>query len=83
MATEIKDSESCRAVLSSVLEAIGGEVAEGANPLDVAHALTFILCLYRFRFGWSTEQVLGLYEKYIMEMESALLDPESDPYGEA
>lgn len=76
------DSESCRAVLTSVLDAIETEMETGVvSPMDVAHALTFILCIYKFKFGWSTEQVLGLYELYITKMEAALEDPA--PYGEA
>ena len=82
MASEIgNDSEECRAVLASCLEAIGMELDQGATPMDVAHALTFILCIYKFKFGWSTEQMLSLYELYITKMEAALEDP--DPYGEA
>jgi len=81
MATEINDSEECRAVLASVLEVIGVEFDRGATPMDVVHALTFILCIYKFRFNWSTEQMLSLYEGYITRMESALEGP--DPYGDA
>ena len=73
----------CKAVLSSVLNAIEGEALSGANPMDVAHALTFILCIYKFKFGWSTEQMLSLYELYITKMEKALDDSDPDPYGEA
>ena len=84
MATEINDSEACRAVLAAVLEAIGKEVDNGSSPMDVAHALTFILCIYKFRFGWSTEQMLLLYGGYITRMEKALSEDEMpDPYGEA
>lgn len=83
MATEINDSENCKAVLSSVLNAIEGEALSGAGPMDIAHALTFILCIYKFKFGWSTEQVLGLYELYITRMEKALDDSSPSPYGEA
>jgi hypothetical protein len=83
MATEINDSTMCKAVLSSVLNAIEGEALSGANPMDVAHALTFILCIYKFKFGWSTEQMLSLYELYITKMEKALDDSDPDPYGEA
>ena len=72
MATEINDSENCKAVLASVLKAIEGEALSGASPMDIAHALTFILCIYKFKFGWSTEQVLSLYELYILKMEEAL-----------
>ena len=73
----------CKAVLSSVLNAIEGDALSGACPMDVAHALTFILCIYKFKFGWSTEQVLSLYELYITKMEKALDDSGLDPYGEA
>jgi hypothetical protein len=83
MATEINDSENCKAVLSSVLNAIEGEALSGASPMDIAHALTFILCIYKFKFGWSTEQMLSLYELYIIKMEKALDDPSPSPYGEA
>jgi len=81
MASEINDSETCRAVLTSVLEVIGMEFDQGATPMDVAHALTFILCIYKFKFGWSTEQMLGLYELYIVKMEEALESPA--PIGDA
>ena len=81
MATEINDSDACKAVLASVLEVIGSEIDQGASPMDVAHALTFILCIYKFRFDWSTEQMLSLYEGYITRMESALEGP--SPYGDA
>ena len=85
MAPEINDSAACKKVLTSVLEVIGKEVEDGATPIDVAHALTFILCIYKFRFNWTTEQLLSLYEEYIMKMEKALLenDEPPDPYGEA
>ena len=57
MATKIgNDSEMCKAVLASVLKAIEGEALSGASPMDIAHALTFILCIYKFKFGWSTER---------------------------
>jgi hypothetical protein len=85
MATKIgnEDSEMCKAVLASVLKAIEGEALSGASPMDIAHALTFILCIYKFKFGWSTEQVLSLYELYILKMEKALEDPVVSPVGEA
>ena len=76
-----EDSEMCRAVLSTVLKAIEGEALSGASPMDIAHALTFILCIYKFKFGWSTEQMLGLYELYIVKMEEALESPA--PIGDA
>ena len=78
-----EDSEMCRAVLGAVLKAIEGEALIGASPMDIAHALTFILCIYKFKFGWSTEQMLSLYELYITRMEKALEDPPPSPYGEA
>ena len=80
MASEVVDSEA-RKVVSAVMNAIEREECMYASPLDVAHALTFIICLYKYQFGWTTEQVLKLYEKYIVKMEEALDDPE--PYGEA
>ena len=85
MAPEINNSAACKAVLTAVLEVIGEQVEDGATPIDVAHALTFILCIYKFRFNWTTEQLLSLYEGYITKMEKALLESEEppDPYGEA
>lgn len=82
MAPEINDSETCRSVLKSVLDALSLEVSDGASPMDIAHALTFILCIYKYKFGWSTEQMLSLYELYITRMDKALNDP-PDPIGEA
>ncbi len=73
-------SSTREAVVTSVLEAIEKEVLDSATPLDIAHALTFILCLYKFKFGWTTEQMLSLYEKYVLKMEEALDDPE--PFAE-
>ena len=73
-------SSTREAVVPSVLEAIEKEVLDSATPLDIAHALTFILCLYKFKFGWTTEQMLSLYEKYVLKMEEALDDPE--PFAE-
>jgi len=86
MAPEINNSAACKAVLTAVLEVIGEQVEDGATPIDVAHALTFILCIYKFRFNWTTEQLLSLYEGYITKMERALLESDEeppDPYGEA
>jgi|15BtaG_2_1085339.scaffolds.fasta_scaffold09922_3 hypothetical protein len=73
-------SNTREAVVTSVLDAIEKDALESATPLDIAHALTFIICLYKFKFGWTTEQVLSLYEKYILKMEEALDNPE--PFAE-
>ena len=79
--TKIDRVSSAReSVVTSVLDAIEKEALDNATPLDIAHALTFILCLYKFKFGWTTEQMLSLYEKYILKMEEALDDPE--PFAE-
>ena len=82
MAPEINDNEKCRAVLRSTLEALNKEIVDGASPVDIAHALTFILCMYKYKFGWTTEQLLQLYELYVMKMEEQLNGP-PDPIAEA
>tara|TARA_A100001515_G_scaffold114033_1_gene95402 strand:- start:1352 stop:1597 length:246 start_codon:yes stop_codon:yes gene_type:complete len=80
MAAEIDNDTAARKVVTSVLDAIEQQALQEATPMDVAHALTFIICLYKFKFGWTTEQVLSLYEKYVLKMEEALADPE--PFAE-
>lgn len=82
MASKItKNNYACRKMLNIILEALEAEIEEGATPMDAVHALTFCICLFKIRFEWSTEDILQIYEEYVVKMEKAMDDPE--PYGEA
>tara|TARA_R100001463_G_scaffold95408_1_gene149989 strand:+ start:359 stop:610 length:252 start_codon:yes stop_codon:yes gene_type:complete len=83
MATKItRDSEQAKKAVSAILEAMNDQVDQGATPSDLVHALTFIICIYKFKFDWTTEQILKLYEEYILKMELSLVES-PEPYGEA
>jgi hypothetical protein len=79
-----RDAKKTKAVIVEVFETLNDCIDAGADVGDLAHALTFILCIYKFKFEWTTEQVLQLYEEYMLKMEKALGDDEpQEPYGEA
>ena len=82
MATEInRDSEQAKRAVSAILDAMNNQVDQGATPSDLVHALTFIICIYKFKFNWSTEQILKLYEEYITKMETTLAEA-PEPFAE-
>lgn len=66
MASEV---DRTRLLVRSIIDATNSHVDKSANPEEIMHALTFVLCLYKFKFGLSTEGLLQLLEKYIVQME--------------
>ena len=39
---------------------------------DMAHALVFVLVMHQVRNGWTTEQMLQLWERYVREIEGSM-----------
>lgn len=85
MATKIeRDTEQTKASIAAIFETLNDRIDAGATAGDLVHALTFIICIYKFKFEWTTEQVLQLFEEYVLKMEKALGEDEPpEPYGEA
>tara|TARA_R100000234_G_C4958797_1_gene160819 strand:- start:121 stop:366 length:246 start_codon:yes stop_codon:yes gene_type:complete len=80
MASEV---DKTRYLVRSIIDATNSHVDKGANPEEIMHALTFVLCLYKFKFGLSTEGLLQLLEKYILQMEYLdTLSDDPEPFAE-
>ena len=39
---------------------------------DMAHALVFVLVMHQIKNGWTTEQMLQLWESYVREIEGSI-----------
>jgi hypothetical protein len=71
MATEIDHTKLC---VREIINALNKQVSKGAEPHDVIHALSFLLCLYKTKFGMSTEQMLKLFEMYVSRLDAEITD---------
>ena len=82
MATKIKRTDECKAIIMNFMEVIEPLNDAGVRPEDIVHALTFILVMHKQRNDWSTEQMLQLFEYYVSEIEDKYPFPTSS-IGEA
>jgi hypothetical protein len=64
-----RDSDSCKAVVVSLTQVIEILNRDNVRPEDISHALCFLLVMHQFKNGWTTEQVLQMFEYYVGEVE--------------
>jgi len=84
MASKVKkiyrDSDSCKAVVVTLSQVIELMNKDNVRPEDISHALCFLLVMHQSKNGWTTEQVLQMFEYYVREVEK---NYEAEPIGEA
>jgi hypothetical protein len=83
MATKIRRTEAAKAIVMGLMQVIDPLNEAGTRPEDIAHALVFILVAYKVNTGWSTEQVLQLFEHYVRETDKMMPEelPSSEDYN--